>query len=84
MADVRYTVAEHIGVLSTSGKYSMELNLISYNDNPPKYDLRRWQGDGTAKIMGKGITLSGDEARVLYGLLKERFEEGGVIAEPAD
>lgn len=73
MADIKYTILENIGVLSTSGRRSLELNVISWNDNPAKYDLRRWQSDGSAKIMSKGITLDEDEARELYALLAARF-----------
>lgn len=84
MAEIKYSITESIGVLSQNGRRSLELNMISWNDNPAKYDLRRWQSDGNGKIMSKGITLDEDEAHALYELLKGRFEEGGVIAEPTD
>lgn len=74
MPDIRYTITESIGVLSNSGRRSLELNMISWNDRPAKYDLRRWQSDGSGKIMSKGISIDEDEARVLYALLKSRFE----------
>lgn len=84
MAEIKYSITESIGVLSQNGRRSLELNMISWNDNPAKYDLRRWQSDGNGKIMSKGITLDEDEAHALYELLKGRFEEGGVVAEPTD
>lgn len=84
MAEIKYTITEPIGILSQIGRRSLELNMISWNDNPAKYDLRRWQSDGNGKIMHKGVTLDEDEARTLYMLLKGRFEEGGGVAEPTD
>jgi len=84
VADIKYTITEAVGVLSQNGRRTLELNMISWNDKPAKYDLRRWQGDAAGKIMNKGVTLDEDEAHALYELLKGRFEEGGGVAEPTD
>jgi len=46
----------------TSG-WSKELNLVSWNDREPKYDLRDWSADNTK--MGKGVTLSKEELLAL-------------------
>lgn len=73
MPDIKYTITEPIGILSTSGRRSLELNMISWNDKPAKYDLRRWQSDAAGKIMNKGITFDEDEAHELYALLHARF-----------
>lgn len=43
--------------------YHLELNLIEWGDNAPKYDLRRWNGDRSR--MTKGITLTEDELELL-------------------
>ena len=45
------------------------LNLISWNDGEPKYDIRDWSPDGTR--MGKGISLSHDELAILKGILED-------------
>ena len=68
MAEIKYEIVKKIGVLSksTSG-WAKELNLISWNDRDPKYDLRDWSGDG--EKMGKGVTLSRDELLALKELL---------------
>jgi hypothetical protein len=68
MADIKYEIVNKLGVLSksTSG-WAKELNLISWNDREPKYDLRDWSADGTK--MGKGVTLSKDELLALKELL---------------
>lgn len=41
MSEIKYEIVKKIGVLSTSGSgWTKELNLISWNDRAPKYDLR--------------------------------------------
>ena len=36
-------IKENLGILSESPKgWSKELNLVSWNDKEPKYDLREW------------------------------------------
>ncbi|MBO4356822.1 MAG: YdbC family protein [Candidatus Methanomethylophilaceae archaeon] len=71
MVDFRYEVTEKIAVLSESSKgWTKELNLISWNDREPKYDIREWSPDGSK--MGKGITLSDEEVAVLKKALNSR------------
>ena len=68
MADFTYEILQEIGVLSESQKgWRKELNLISWNGSTPKYDIRDWS-PGHEK-MGKGITLTVEEAEVLKKLL---------------
>jgi hypothetical protein len=68
MADIKYDIVNKIGVLSTAGSgWVKELNLISWNDRPPKFDIRDWSADG--QKMGKGVTLSVEELRTLRDLL---------------
>ena len=42
---------------------------MSWNDRPAKYDLREWAPDHSR--MGKGITLSDEEAKMLREALNE-------------
>lgn len=68
MAKINYEIIKKIGVLSTSAKgWTKELNLVSWNENTPKYDLRTWSPD--REKMGKGVTLSEEELKALKGLL---------------
>jgi len=68
MSEIKYEIIQNIGVLTTSASgWSKELNLISWNDRDPKYDLRDWSADHTK--MGKGVTLTGEELSVLKKLL---------------
>lgn len=74
MTDIKFEIKEEIGVLSESAKgWTKELNLISWNDGAPKYDLRDWSPNH--EKMGKGITLNGDEVQELYKLLAKIVEE---------
>lgn len=68
MSEIKYEIIKKVGVLSKSASgWAKELNLISWNDREPKYDLRDWSADGTK--MGKGVTLSKDELLALKELL---------------
>lgn len=68
MAEFKYEIVQHIGVISTSAKgWEKQLNLVSWNDRLPKYDLREWAPDG--ETMGKGITLTAEELVALRDLL---------------
>lgn len=67
MADIKYEIKEMVGVLSESSKgWKKELNLISWNDKEPKYDLREWSPNHDK--MGKGITFSKEELITLREL----------------
>ena len=68
MADIKYEITEEIGILSESSKgWTKEINLISWNDREPKYDIREWAPDH--EKMGKGVTLSLEEVKSLKALL---------------
>lgn len=68
MADIKYEIKETVGVIAESAKgWKKELNLISWNGKEAKYDLREWAPDH--EKMGKGVTLSNDELKVLKELL---------------
>jgi hypothetical protein len=68
MANLKFEIIEKIGTISEGAKgWKKELNLMSWNDRDPKYDLRDWDQDN--EKMGKGITLSKDELIQLKELL---------------
>ncbi len=73
MAEIKYEIIEEIGVLSENARgWRKELNLVSWNDAAPKFDLRDW--DPEHNRMGKGITLSREEAQTLMTLLESRLK----------
>ena len=70
MADLKFEIKQNIACLSEEkGGWTKELNLVSWNGNEPKYDIRAWSEDHTK--MGKGITISKDELIVLKEILSE-------------
>ena len=73
MADIKYEIKEELGVLSESAKgWTKEFNKVSWNGGGAKYDLRDWAPEH--EKMGKGVTLTEDEAKALYEILKDIFE----------
>ena len=73
MADFTYEIVEEIEVLSESPKgWRKELNLVSYNGAEPKYDIRDWAPEH--EKMGKGVTLTEEEAQILLEALSNHFE----------
>ena len=70
MAEFKYEIKEELGVISETGKgWTRELNLISWNDGAPKYDIRDWAPDHVK--MGKGMSLTKEELENLYELIGE-------------
>lgn len=68
MADFQYQIVEEIGILSENSKgWRKELNRISWNGGAPKYDIRDWAPEH--ENMGKGVTLTNEEAQKLKELL---------------
>lgn len=68
--EIRYEILNTIGVVGVSKSgWQKELNRISWNGKPPKYDLREWNPDHTR--MGKGVTLTEEELRALGQLVTQ-------------
>lgn len=68
MGDFKYEIIERIAILSENSKgWTKELNKISWNDRPAKYDLRDWNHESGK--MGKGATLSDEEIQNLKKVL---------------
>jgi hypothetical protein len=70
MAEIKYEIIRTIGTISESPKgWTKELNLISWNNREPKYDLRDWAPEH--EKMGKGVTLSKEELKELRDILND-------------
>ena len=70
MSDITFEIVEEIGVLSENSKgWRKELNRVSWNGGEAKIDLRDWSPEH--EKMGKGITLTDEEAKQLYLLLSQ-------------
>lgn len=70
MTEVTYEIKEKLGTLSESSKgWVKELNIVSWNEREPKYDLREWNPEHTR--MGKGITLTKEELLQLKNIIDD-------------
>lgn len=71
--DINHQIIDRIGVLHETGTgWTFEVNTVSWNGAEPKIDLRNWlHSEGK---VGKGITLTEDEARQLVKLLSAYLE----------
>lgn len=71
--EISYEIVKELGVI---GEYqtgwTKECNLVSWNSNTPKFDIRDWNPDH--EHMSRGITLHIEEGKKLYKILKEYFE----------
>ena len=73
MPEIKYEIVEKIAVLSTTDKgWSKELNLVSWNDREPKYDLRDWNEEHDK--MGKGVTLTKEELEKLNQAIEKALK----------
>ena len=69
---LNYQIVKHIGLISAcrrgDTRWKKELNIVSWNHRTPVYDVREWNESHTQ--MSKGITLTGDEVKIIYQLLQ--------------
>lgn len=66
---IQVKIVEHIGVLSESKGWKKELNIVSWNQMPAKFDIREW--DEYHEHMKKGITFTKSEIRELRNILAD-------------
>jgi hypothetical protein len=68
MDNIKFDIVKHFGsVSSEKSGWKKELNLVSWNGRTPKLDIRDWSPEH--EKMGKGITLTEEEAAQLAELL---------------
>lgn len=69
MPEIKFDVVKEFGVISENPKngWSRELNLVSWNDREPKYELRDWSADKSK--MNKGFSMTADEVKTLRDIL---------------
>ena len=72
--NIECKITRKLAILSSNQNgWQLELNEVSWNEDHPKLDLRRWNADHTK--CSKGITLSRKDAYTLLAALKEELEE---------
>lgn len=71
-------IRKHLGVVTSTIRgrkegdtWLKEVNLVSWNGNAPKIDIRDW--DENHERCGKGITLTESEAREVMEILQKYF-----------
>ena len=70
MSEIKFEIIKKISMLSKSASgWEKQLNLVSWNERDPKYDIRDWAPDG--EKMGKGVTLTKEEMLALKVLLNK-------------
>ena len=80
-SDLKYEITKELGILGEGTKgWKKEVNLVRWNDRPSKLDIRDW--NETHDKMGRGITLSMDEAKKLTTLIKNVNFESMDQADP--
>ena len=69
MNKIEVEIKERLGVLETfPNGWRMELNIVAWNGQPPKFDLREWSPDH--ERMSRGITLTQFQADALFEILQ--------------
>lgn len=77
MPEFKYEIVKELGVISENARgWTKELNLVSWNDREPKYDIREWAPEH--ERMGKGVSLTEEELLTLAELIASRDEEDSV------
>ncbi len=73
--EITFEIMEHIGVLDVidnrEEKWTREVNLVAWNGDKPKIDIRDW--NATHERMGRGITLTEEQSMKLTKALVERY-----------
>ena len=71
-SELTFQIVEHIGTINKFGNgWTKELNIVSWNNSEPKYDLREW--DETHTRMSRGITLRESEMKALVVAMEGRL-----------
>ncbi|MGI6257221.1 MAG: YdbC family protein [Anaerovoracaceae bacterium] len=70
-AELTFKIEEHLGIINSyKTGWNKELNLVTWNNGTPKYDIRDW--DPEHEHMSRGITLHADEMRKLRSMIADR------------
>ena len=67
MSEIKYEIEKKIGIISSFSNKTFEFNIVKWNGNRGKYDVRKWDDTNPQK----GITFSYNELLIVYELLKK-------------
>ena len=65
--EFKFEIVKQFGLISEQGGWVKEVNLVSWNEREPVYDIRTWSENH--EKLGKGITLTETELKNLKDLL---------------
>lgn len=69
-----FEIVKHIGVIdSYPSGWTKEVNLVSWNGNDAKYDIREWSPEHDK--MSRGLTLTKEEVIKLMDILSNEEAE---------
>lgn len=70
--DISCKIVEELLVIEErNAGWNLELNVVSWNDETPKYDIRPWNEDHSK--CGKGITLTEDNLKALVNYCNDNM-----------
>ena len=70
----KFEIEKHIGVIdSYPSGWTKEVNLVSWNGNDAKYDIREWSPEHDK--MSRGLTLTKEEVIKLMDILSNEEVE---------
>ena len=67
MKELTREIVQYIDTYKEDGKWTGEVNMVSWNGGEPKVEIRNWNEDHSK--CSKGITLTTEEARILGEIL---------------
>lgn len=74
--EIIFDIKKSLGVIcETRNGWQKEVNLVSWNGNEPKVDIREWSPDH--ERMSRGVALTDAEAEQLCMILHNYMRERG-------
>jgi len=74
MNEINVEIKKHFGVLSRDANgWAKELNLVSWNNAPAKFEIREWSPDH--RRMSRGVIMTAEEVMMLTTLLNKLMAE---------
>ncbi len=68
-----FEIKKQVGTLAShESGWNKELNIVSWNGNPDKLDIRDW--NPSHECMSRGLTFSFKEGVILYELLQQELK----------
>ncbi|MBQ2867018.1 MAG: hypothetical protein II983_03060 [Firmicutes bacterium] len=67
--EISFQIMEHIGVLSETKGWKKELNIVSWNNGPARFEIREW--DDFHDYMRKGLAFTKGELKELRDILND-------------